>query len=248
MWTRRDLKTRAKAVLKLSYWKAFLVSLVIAIAGGSSGNSFNFNWNTGSSDIHSATSSLSGLGDALPVLVIAAIIAAIGFIFLLFLAFRIFIGYPLEVGGRKYFIESQSQIFDMNRLGCAFNKARYFDIIKSMLWRAFINFLWYLLLIIPGIVKSYSYRMVPYILADNPNIGYRRALDLSNQMTRGHKFRIFVLDLSFIGWFLLGFLALLIGVLFVLPYFNATNAELYVFLRSTALENGVCSKEELLLE
>ena len=136
---------------------------------------------------------------------------------------------------------------NLNHLGFAFNKDRYLDIVKAMLWRGFLNFLWFLLLIIPGIVKSYAYSMVPFILADNPNIGYRRAVDLSNQMTRGHKFRIFVLDLSFLGWIFLGLFAFFVGVLFVLPYINATKAELYLTLRQQALENGLTTEEELRL-
>jgi len=89
--------------------------------------------------------------------------------------------------------------------------------------------------------------MVPYILADNPNIGYKRALELSNKMTAGQKFDMFVLDLSFIGWYLLGILVLFVGVLFVMPYENATKGELYLALRQNALDNGVCSYEELML-
>lgn len=108
-------------------------------------------------------------------------------------------------------------------------------------------FLWSLLLIIPGIIKAYAYRMVPYILADNPNIGVNEAITLSNEMTRGHKFDMFVLDLSFIGWYILGSIALGIGVLFVMPYENATNAELYLVLRKEALRNGWCRYEDLLL-
>lgn len=56
---------------------------------------------------------------------------------------------------------------------------------------------------------------------------------------------MFVLDLSFLGWFLLGMIALLVGVLFVLPYYNATQAELYLALRRQALDNGLCSRAEL---
>ena len=93
----------------------------------------------------------------------------------------------------------------------------------------------------------YAYRMVPYILADNPNIGHRRAIDLSNQMTMGEKFEIFVLDLSFLGWYLLGVLAFGIGVLFVQPYYDATNAELYFELRQQALDRGLTTAEELRL-
>jgi len=89
--------------------------------------------------------------------------------------------------------------------------------------------------------------MVPYILADNPNIGVMKAITLSNEMTNGHKFDMFVLDLSFIGWYFLGALALGIGVLFVMPYENATNAELYLVLRKEALKNNLCTAEDLLL-
>jgi uncharacterized membrane protein len=64
-------------------------------------------------------------------------------------------------------------------------------------------------------------------------------------MTDGHKFKMFVLDLSFIGWYLLGVLLLVVGTLFVLPYDNATRAELYLVLRQNALNNGLCSANEL---
>jgi len=87
---------------------------------------------------------------------------------------------------------------ELSVLGYAFDKERYMDVLKAMLYRGVMNFLWYLLFIIPGIVKNYAYMMVPYILADNPNIGYKRALELSEKMTYGHKFNIFVLRLSFI--------------------------------------------------
>ncbi|HWP95964.1 MAG TPA: DUF975 family protein [Syntrophomonadaceae bacterium] len=242
MWTRRDLKNRAKEILRLSYWKAFLVSIIIAIAGGSSGAP-NFNWNT----TNGSGSPWGADGSMMPEFLLFIILAAVGVGLILALAFRIFVGYPLEVGGRKYFVQAQEDHIDMNYLGYNFEKTRYLDVVKSMFYRAFINFLWYLLLFIPGIIMSYAYRMVPYILADNPNIGYKRALQLSTQMTRGHKFSIFVLDLSFIGWIILGILALFVGVLFVMPYVNATNAELYLVLRHSALEQGLSTNEELLL-
>jgi len=242
MWTRRDIKSRAWENLRVSYWKAFLISLVIAIVGGNGGGGFNFNWNTGGPG---SSSTFGPGGDMFSAALIAFIIAALCVGLLIFCAFRIFIGYPLEVGGRRYFIEAEQYRFDMNHLGFVFNKTRYMDVVKSMFWRAFLNFLWYLLLIIPGIIMAYAYRMVPYILADNPNIGYKRAVELSTQMTSGHKWGIFVLDLSFIGWCILGVLALFIGILFVFPYINATNGELYLILRQNAIAQGICSTEEL---
>jgi uncharacterized membrane protein len=102
-----------------------------------------------------------------------------------------------------------------------------------------------LLLRIPFLIKLYSYRMTPWILADNPQIGYRRALRLSIDLTRGHRWSIFILDLSFIGWWILGFLACCIGMLFVAPYVTATEAELYAALRQNGVAGGSCTMEEL---
>jgi uncharacterized membrane protein len=147
----------------------------------------------------------------------------------------------------RYFKQAAEHEVNLNHIGYAFNKHRYWDVLKAMLWKSFLNFLWFLLLFIPGIVKSYAYSMVPFILADNPNIGYRRAVDLSNNMTRGHKFRIFVLELSFLGWIFLGLLLILVGVFFVMPYIHSTKAELYLALREHALKNGLTSEEELRL-
>ncbi|WP_238403673.1 DUF975 family protein [Paenibacillus paridis] len=147
----------------------------------------------------------------------------------------------------RYFKQAAEYEVNLNHIGYAFNKHRYWDVLKAMLWRSLLNFLWFLLLFIPGIVKSYAYSMVPYILADNPNIGYRRAVELSNDMTRGSKFRIFVLELSFLGWILLGLLLIFVGVFFVMPYIHSTKAELYLALREQALKNGLTSEEELRL-
>lgn len=101
-----------------------------------------------------------------------------------------------------------------------------------------------ILLSIPVINRSDAYRMVPWILGDNPEIGRRRSLRLSIAMTRGHKFEMFVLDLSFIGWFFLGVLACGVGVLFVIPYYHAVQAELYARLRTLSVDAGLASMEE----
>ena len=244
MWTRDQLKTRAKAVLSTSYWKAFLVSLLLIFVGrDSSGGSSGYR--IGRSDsINLFSNTDNGL---LPVFVIGTIIVGL-IIVALIICFRVFLGYPLEVGGRKFFVRSAQEDVNMNYLGYSFNNERYFDVVKTMLYRAILTFLWTLLLIIPGIIKSYAYSMVPYILSDNPNIGYSRAVELSDDMTYGDKFDIFVLDLSFIGWYFLGMLALGIGVIFVNPYHNATKAELYLVLRQRAIDECLCTPEELKLK
>lgn len=246
MWNRKELKSRAKAVLKTSYWKAFLVSIIILIVGGGiKFPSFNFNFGGGSRNGSLITGAESFFSSELFLVLAALAVIVVIIIILALFAFRIFVGYPLEVGGRRYFIQSAQNDTNLNYIGYGFVKGRYLDIVKSMLWRGIFNFLWFLLFIIPGIVKWYSYIMVPYILADNPNIGYKRALRLSMDMTYGEKWRIFMLHLSFIGWYILGMIALVIGTLFVMPYINATEAQLYLTLRQKALDNGLCSYQEL---
>lgn len=86
--------------------------------------------------------------------------------------------------------------------------------------------------------------MVPYLLAENPNMSHKRAFKLSKAMTKGHKWDLFVLDLSFIGWYILGFLCCCIGTFFLAPYVQATKAEAYTFLKARALENGDATADE----
>ena len=169
----------------------------------------------------------------------------IGSIFFIVWALRVFIGYALEIGCRKFYVRTAEDDCDMGHIGLYFKGGRYSGVVVTMLLRSVYLILWTLLFIIPGIIKSYAYRMVPYILADNPSIGAKRAIELSNRMTDGEKWNMFVLDLSFIGWYLLGVLALGIGVLFVMPYEDATKAELYLHLREHTVERGFVTVEEL---
>jgi uncharacterized membrane protein len=240
MWSRSELKDRAKAVLRQNYWSAFGVSIVIALAGGNSGGG-------GGGSSNSGNSRNSVYFDMYNNSIFWKVISAALIVFAIVMVLRIFIGYCLEVGGRRYFVQSAQYRNNMGCFGFGFAGQNYMGIIKTMLFKNVLIFLWSLLLIIPGIIKYYAYRMVPYILADNPNIGVKKAIALSNEMTMGHKFDMFVLDLSFIGWYLLGVLACGLGIFFVMPYENATNAELYLVLRKAALDYNMCSYEDLLL-
>ena len=106
-------------------------------------------------------------------------------------------------------------------------------------------FLWSLLLIIPGIVKSFAYMMTPYILADCPNVQPRDAMRLSERMTKGYKMDLFVAGLSFLGWELLSVLTLgILEILFVGPYQSLTFGGIYRELKRNAIENGVIREEE----
>ena len=97
---------------------------------------------------------------------------------------------------------------------------------------ALFTMLWTLLLIVPGIVKSYSYRMTAYIMHDNPDIPVSECIRKSQQMMSGHKWKLFCLDLSFIGWILLGIITFGIAMLWVTPYMATASAHFYVELKS----------------
>lgn len=93
-------------------------------------------------------------------------------------------------------------------------------------------FLWSLLFVIPGIVKAYAYSMAYYIKLDHPDYGWNACITASRQMMDGHKWEKFVLDLSFLGWIIVGSLCLGVGTLWVTPYMEAANAQFYEYVRT----------------
>lgn len=111
-----------------------------------------------------------------------------------------------------------------------------FSIFGKAWWLSFITgffiMLWSMLLVIPGIVKTYAYSMAPYILADNPTMTAREALRESKRITDGGKIDLFVLELSFIGWGLLCVITFGIAGIYVVPYMQATYANVYQKLKA----------------
>lgn len=93
--------------------------------------------------------------------------------------------------------------------------------------RGLYSFLWSLLFVIPGIIKALSYAMTPYIMADHPELTASQAIDYSKELMEGHKWELFVLHLTFIGWDFLAALTLNIGHLVLNPYKNAAEAAFY---------------------
>ena len=103
---------------------------------------------------------------------------------------------------------------------------------------------WSLLLIIPGIIAAYRYAMAPYIMAQNPDIGVMDAIGQSKELMRGHKGRLFWLDLTFVGWAVLSVLTFGIGFLWLNPYMEAALAAFYLERTDqlpSAYENGSAS-------
>jgi len=125
-------------------------------------------------------------------------------------------------------------------------QVNFFRKLGGYYWALLWTTLWSLLFVIPGIIKGIAYSMSTYILANHPNVTATNALKLSIRMTRGHKGKLFVMHLSFIGWFLLS--SITFGILFIVyvgPYYYATMAGYFVELREQALANGTVEQGEL---
>ncbi len=108
----------------------------------------------------------------------------------------------------------------------------YFRILLTQILTNLYICLWSLLLIVPGIIKGYSYAMTPFILRDRGELQYNGAIEESMRMMDGHKMELFILDLSFIGWALLCILTLGIGFLWLTPYIQTTRAQFYESLKA----------------
>ena len=234
---RGELKRRGSFRFRANYWHAVLVALVyFLLNGGAVTISRRFNTTTtttNSSFSYNASYSLADdptikwiIGLALGVVLIAV---AIGF------TFAIFVINPINVGVQTFFLRNSSGEAEGFHLGDGF-KYNYLNVVKTMFFMNLWILLWTLLFIVPGIIKSYSYRLVPYILAENPDIDTNEALMRSEQLMRGNKWETFIYDLSFIGWYILG-IFFLVSVFWVQPYKLSCDAELYRLLAGKSGED-----------
>lgn len=107
--------------------------------------------------------------------------------------------------------------------------AFFFKVLGLFIMMAIFVYLWSLLLIVPGIIAAYRYRMALYIMIDNPHMSALDCIRASKQMMNGHKGELFVLDLSFLGWYLLAMIPFV--TIWVTPYTEITNVNYYLALR-----------------
>ena len=169
----------------------------------------------------------SETGAAILAVVGAVIVLVVAIVLLFSSVLKIFVLNPLEAGCQNFLLRNATGESDLGDIGFGFTPD-YWRNVKTLFLRDLFRFLWGLLLIVPGIIKRYSYRMAPYILADHPELSGTEVLTLSRQMMNGHKWKTFMLDLSFLGWNILSALTFgLLGVFYVNPYRQCTNAELY---------------------
>jgi uncharacterized membrane protein len=239
MWTRRELKEEAKICFKATYWRTVLVSIIImlftggAYAGSSVSNYFPNGGNANSITEYAAGSSVHTTAVDITAVIIMAIIGIAVALIIVAVAFLIaaFIVNPIVVGCSRYFVRNLNGDTEVKEALSAFDK-NYKNSVKIMFFRDLYTLLWSLLFIIPGVIKGYEYRMIPYLLAENPEMSMEMAFSLSKQMMQGNKWKAFVLDLSFILWHLLSVCTCgILEVFYVAPYINMTNAALYQALK-----------------
>lgn len=243
MWNRIELKEDSKSLLRLNYWSFVLVAFVHAVVVGSGRHKAQAVWDSrdrfGSSyyygyDEYRMLQDIAGF--LLPFLGLA-LVTAFG-MWIIMIALRIFVLSPVEVGCKRYMTIAREVKPQLNEIGFAFKNC-YMNIVKTMFLRNLYIFLWSLLFVIPGIVKAYEYRMVPYLLAEYPDMASAEAFRISREMMMGNKSEAFVLDLSFLGWNILSGITLgLSGIFYSGPYQMLTNAALYLTLKKMSPSFG----------
>ena len=272
MWTFYELKSRAKEVLRTSYGKSLLAILICNLIGG--GINLNVNTasvtNPDISNIETAiVNNIGPFSGLFGGILVSSLLVSFFITFPINVGRVRFFN---ESARDKISLKEVFYPFT-NGLSNYLNivKVGFFKILFLFLWgmvplvvilvpftvsrfaetfEAYIAFTFIIIIamtylaLIPMIVKYYQYFFVEYILADEPGIGWREALKKSKAMADGNKFRIFLLGLSFVGWFLLGAVCFGIGVIFVMPYINATFTELYLKLKDNTDKEYVYSQSE----
>ena len=222
MWTIQEVKEKARAAFKANYWPCVGIALLMSVLTG--GTTFSSGAQGNSSEMQSAIE--SGQTE-----VLAGILIGFAAVSVVSILVKIFLANPVEVGGYRFFkenIEEPGAPFSLIKTGFQ----NFGHTFATLLLRDLFLILWALLFIIPALIKGYSYCMVPFILAEHPELSATEVITRSRAMMNGHKWRAFVLDLSFIGWILLGVVTLGLGLIFwTEPYMYSTRAALYLKLK-----------------
>lgn len=151
--------------------------------------------------------------------------------------FWLFVSNTIEVSRNRFFLERvKHKNTPIDRILYVFRTKKILHVTKVMFFRSFYLLMWSLT-IIGGIIKHYSYLMIPYILAENPNISKKDAFNLSRKIMNGQKWQCFKMDVSFIGWKILGFLTFNISNwLITEPYYQMTYAHIYMQFREKEIK------------
>lgn len=207
------LKSRAKANIKKDFWTAFAACFVASIASGLT------------SGLSVANSTMTTMGTIMETdmsftVALSPISSVLSFA-------TVLISGTLTVGLAVFFLNLANG--KEARVENVFSQFKHHwgnTFVAGLLIMIF-TILWSFLFFIPGIIAALSYFAAPYILAEHPEIKAREAIEMSKNMMRGHKMELFKLNLSFIGWILLGIVTFGIAFIYVQPYMQATMAEFF---------------------
>lgn len=233
MKTAADFRSTARYTLAGKWKNAVLVGAVASLLGAVDGSGLDVNIDieagnakaslelAGQTIFTTGGSLNSGIGAFLAGSAIYFLIAAIVMGIALFI-----LGSIISVGYKKYNLNLT------DRIEAGFeNLFAYFphwkNTLKTKVLKTIYEILWTMLFIIPGIMASYSYAMTDYILAENPELTAKEAIERSKDMMEGNRWRLFCLEISFIGWAILSLLTLGIGSLWLTPYMEASVAAFY---------------------
>ena len=297
MWKRKDLKTKARKIVKNNYWTALIVCFLLALFTSEFGTSIVLIWQGEDSvdpnyivkqenivgenkkaeeelneikekeeelqerkysfnqiqlgiikmvkvNINNLLKSekyIFRVWDAIKSFRINETGLGVGLILISVIAlmYIILIAEPLRVAGRKYFIlASKEQNTKMGVMKEIFKKGNWKNVTYVMLLKNLYNLLWFLT-IIGGVIKFYEYRMIPFILANNPKANKKEVFELSKKMMKGNKWKAFLLDISFILWDILSIFTFgLLNILYVNLYRASTKTELYNTLKNNYVEEN----------
>ena len=168
------------------------------------------------------------------------------FVAIVMFSISVFIKDTYKVAFRRIFLEGHNyDHVKISRFLFLFRVKKFFKAALTIFLTSLYQFLWDLT-VVGGIIKRYSYYMVPYIVAENPDIDAKEAIQLSRRMMYGHKVECFKLEMSFIGWWVIGAATLGFSqILFSNPYEECTYCAYYVHLRELAKENGISYSDKL---
>ena len=249
MWTRALLKSNAKQVLSRTLQTTLLVTLVATILSGTAGTSVTTTAENAENIYQQLSPDMLGL-----------VLAMAGGVTLLGVLYNVFIYTPIVVGSKRYYMEARLGNAPFSTLFSIFRRGDYGHVVFVGFMTQLKIFLYTLLLIVPGIIKSYAFALVPYLMAENPQLTHTRAQQISQQVMVNEKFNYFVLELSFIGWSIiiaaitsvvgaifwpLAFLVSVLLSIVLTAYMEATKAEFYAAMREKAFVMNFTDSTEL---
>ncbi len=229
MWNRADVKAKGKESFKRNYWNSVLVAFIYGLF-------FTATASGVSSKREEITNTLNeqGYDESTLIAILLVVLGVVASIVIIATIVDIFLLNPLEVGCERFFLVNLDQNAAVGELGHAY-KNNYLNVVLGIFLRDLLIGIGMCLFLIPGFILCYSYRLVPYILAEDPTISGNDALKKSRAMMQGNKWNAFVYDLSFIGWYILAVCTCgILNLFYLAPYKKNADAALYRAIQGNA--------------